>query len=359
MDNFQFKHSTKIVFGPGALNSIGKEAKSLGGRILVVSAGGFLSKGNLKERIVKIFENENLKIELFEGIAGEPKISEINQGSAFAQEKRSEVIIGLGGGSAIDAAKAIAACAASRQRIEKLLDDKNISLSVLPVIAVPTTAGTGSELTKGAIISDSEEKIKRALRSEEIIPKIAIVDPELTLSLPPGLTALTGFDALAHALETLISKKANLFTQALSQQALATIFQNLPLAVKDGNNLAARTKMSFASMIMGYNLTYATTCLPHRIQYAVGTISGMSHALGVAALYPAWLKMAEDVTTDKKILSDVRNLMKALEINVRLGDFGIKKEDIKSISDKVMGTLDQDPVYRDEGTVINILENSL
>jgi len=175
---------------------------------------------------------------------------------------------------------------------------------VLPLVAIPTTAGTGSELSKAAIITDESRKIKKGIRGAALYPKVAIVDSVFTESVPYNITMETGFDVLAHGLESYISKSASPYTEMQSEQALRIVGTYLPALAENLQDREAREKMSFASMIMGINLGHASTCLPHRMQYHLGAHTDTSHGAGLEALFgvdkPLLKIMAEEVEGNLK-----------------------------------------------------------
>lgn len=379
MLSFQLYHPTRVIFGNDTLEVLANEVKKYGNRALLVTRGTSLKQNGTIERVLKLLAKEKIPCELFEEIHTEPSFSDIANGFTKGKSFRADIIIGLGGGSAIDSAKAIAACLKSNATIESLI--KADSFDALPVIAIPTTAGTGSELSRGAILTDEKKQIKTGLRGDELIPKVALIDPQLTYSMSPSLTALTGFDAFAHAVESFLSTKSNLYTSMLSLEAIRDIYTYLPQAYSNPSNSEARTYMSYASMLMGYNLVYASTGLPHRIQYSFGTLPGMSHALGLSILYDSWLNLAthlfpekmkevalamgldrsqlKEKNWDKKFLTKFSQFKKNLGLEKKLTDFGVTKKDIVLFASKVTGNLDMDPTYKGESTIKKILQESL
>jgi alcohol dehydrogenase class IV len=378
MEQFQLNHPTKIFFGENSLQEVGKQAKILGKIILVVTRGSAMEKTGIVKKLQESFTKEGVKGIFYSGMSGEPTLDEIQRAYEKLSGKKIDAVIGIGGGSALDSAKAISACLAEKKGITELL--KSSSFSALPLILIPTTAGTGSEVSKGAILSDSKNEVKVGLRGESLLAKVAIIDPVLTYSLPKSVTILSGFDAFAHAVESIISTSANTFTRTLSEKAITDIYTNLPMVVKNPKNKNSRKEISFASFLMGYNLVFASTGLPHRIQYSFGTIPGMSHAMGLAILYPAWFaeaiktipekmklvgramgmteKELASSTWQKKLQKRLEMFMKQMNLTKKLGDFNIQKKDLSLLADKVTGNMAMDPVYKGKQTILKILRKS-
>jgi alcohol dehydrogenase len=217
------------------------------------------------------------------------------------------------------------------------------------------TAGSGAEVTKGAIITDTKAKLKTGIRGEVLFPKVAIVDPELTLTMPPKVTAETGFDALTHAIESYVAKKASTITDVYSEKAIELIANNLERAIKDGSDIEAREKMSFASLLSGANIANASSCLPHRLQQALGSVVECSHGGGLAMVYPSWIRHAYPYAKEKfdniaKMFGQtdcekaIIDLIKRVNIDPRLRDLGVQKNQIQEFVDKVNGNLSNDPM---------------
>lgn len=380
MQNFILDHPTRVVFGRNSFATTGKEIAKLGKKVFIITIGSSIKKEGYLNSLLELLDKERVEYQVLDSIKGEPSIDDVNKGFKVAKKYRAKIFIGFGGGSAIDAAKAISACAKNSSNLQDLLASPK-EFEAFPIIAIPTTAGTGSELSRGSIISDLDSKIKKGLRSNSLIPTLAIVDPELTLTVPPQMTAVSGFDAFAHAVESLLSKKANLYTKMCSKEAISVIFKNLPIAYNNPKNMQARENLSFMSMIMGYNLLYAGTCMPHRIQYSFGTISGMSHGLGLSILYRSWFRkvikadeekskiiasslgmLPEDLSSPVwagKLFKIIDGFMNRLGLTRSLGEFNIGESDIDALVLKIEGSLDIDPAYKDNSTLREILLESL
>ena len=238
------------------------------------------------------------------------------------------------------------------------------------LIAIPTTAGTGAELSFGAIIYDDVKNIKGGIRGEIIQPNIVFIDAELYRTAPKKLISEVGFDCLTHAIETYVSLKSDALIRYQSVAAIKTVFTFLPNAV-DGD-LNALKNMAIASSMMGVNLAYSSTCLPHRIQYIIGPLTNTSHAQGLIALYKGWIKLiAEnksksglnnleyDLGRGVNLVDKIHKLKEDLNINYSISTLGVNESQIEHIAEKTNGSVQNDPIYKSNETIIKILKESI
>lgn len=369
--NFTWEVPTRIHFGTNiCAEALAKEKDSIQGRnVLLVYTGHTLKDNGTLDKVEKmLMKNGATSVWIYCGHGANPEVSEAEEAGKLVRENDINLLVGLGGGSAIDLTKGTAVAAVSDISLsEYLVKGIPAPEKVLPIIALPTTAGTGSELSKGAILSDKSLKIKGGIRGKSLAPKVAIVDAAFTWSMPKHLTMETGFDALAHAIESYLSKRANLHSENLSLQAIRLIGENLPKLNQNLDDHEAREKVSYASMLMGMNLYNVGNCLPHRMQYPIGALTGTSHAAGLAALYPVWIG-EEYKVVPHKVENIFKNMagkiphtpIEAREIMVcfltkvgiynTLNDLGIGKQNVSMLIDKISGDLSVDPI----GTQKNI-----
>lgn len=361
--NFQYHLPTKIIFGRGKLSQLSELLMDYGEKgdtALIVSGKSTARRYGFLDKVDGYFRDAGWRTIIFDKVSPNPKSDELNEAIKTIKGKDGKIncnlIVGLGGGSAIDAAKAIKV-GVHYDFVEKIIG-KTVNLDYpnpIPVIAIPTTAGSGAEVTKGAIIIDTRRNLKSGIRGEVLFPEVALVDPELTLTLPPKVTAETGFDALTHAIESYVAKKANAITDQYSEKAIKLIADNLERAVNHGQDIDAREKMSLASLLGGINIANASSCLPHRLQQAFGSIIDSSHGAGLAAVYPAWLRCAYPYAKEKfnriaTIFGDdnceeaIVNFIKKIGVDYRLDDFGAQKSQIYQFVGKVEGNLTNDPM---------------
>ena len=356
--NFQFHSPTKIIFGSGSLEVIGKNCKIFGDRTLIVCGKKSMRKYNHLKIVTDSLEKEKILFDIFDKISPDAKSNEINEGILLSKKFGAKFTIGLGGGSSIDAAKAIAV-GQSFNKIEDIIG-KTIKDDVrsLPIIAVPSTSGTGSEVSKGSIITDSQKNFKSGIRGEKIFPKLAIIDPNLSLSMPENLALETGFDAFTHLLESYLARKSTYLSHVYSEFGLKLIFENLPKIIDNPQDIKIRESISLAALIGGINVANASTCLPHRLQQAMGSVPEIHHphARGLACLYPSWLKKVFPETKEKfkkfkKVLgiNDVGydfivKFMNKIKVNNKLRDYGVKESYIETFIDNISGNIENDPI---------------
>jgi alcohol dehydrogenase class IV len=242
---FEFATATRIVFGAGAANDAGKLAREFGRRALVVTG----RDAHRAERFLAHLQSAGVSTTIF-SVAGEPELVTVEQGVKLAKAERCELVIGFGGGSALDAAKAIAAMLTNDGElldyVEIIGRGRPLARPSAPLIAIPTTAGTGAEVTRNAVLASPEHKLKVSLRSPLMLAKVAVVDPELTYDLPPALTASTGLDALTQLIEPFVCNRANPMTDGLCVEGLRRAARSLRIAFSKGQDKDAREDMAVA-----------------------------------------------------------------------------------------------------------------
>jgi alcohol dehydrogenase class IV len=282
---FEFASAARIIFGPGTITQIGALARELGRRALVTT-GLDLAQS---ERILAALSAAGVDYVTLP-VSGEPTTDLACQGARLARESGCDLVIGLGGGSAIDAAKAVAALAANGgdplDYLEVVGRGQLLTQPSLPCIAIPTTAGTGAEVTRNAVLASAEHGIKASLRSPTMLPRLALVDPELTHSLPPAVTASTGLDALTQLIEPFTSSKANPLTDALCREGMMRTARSLRTAYEDGRDASAREDMALASLFGGLALANAGLGVVHGFAGPVGGTFHAPHGAVCAAFLP-------------------------------------------------------------------------
>ncbi len=366
--NFEHFNPTRIVFGRGALDGLGGIACAHGEHALLITGRTAMRKHGILDRVVTNLERANLVVTVQDTISPDPKSDEVDAAIAVARKCSCDVVVGLGGGSALDAAKAVGVGIGYESVTEIIGNVLDPSPASLPIVAVPTTAGSGAEVTKGSIITDVERNLKSGIRGEDVFPKVAVVDPTLTSSLTEKVAKETGFDALTHAIESYVARKANQFTSALSERALEVLAANLPRVASGDFSAEVQDGMCFAATLGGINVAAASTCLPHRLQQAMGTVSRISiaHGRGLAVLYPAWLELAYPYA-DKKfdraasllgyenITHAIRDLLEQLEMTATLDRWEFDQTDIDRFVSGLSGNVENDPIDKIDSALVRSL----
>jgi len=310
---FTFFVPTQIRFGSGKLNELKIIAPTLGKRVLLVTRP---RKGSLKatyEVVEKLLEEVGLSYAYFDEVVPNPTQEGVEKGIAQAVENQVDFVIGIGGGSVLDTAKLIAFLSNPsgvidwKAAISKYSNPFAVGPSpdsALPFIAVSTTSGTGSHCTQAAVVSNTVKQEKTTLFHSGLFPSIAIVDPELMCSMPPAVTAATGFDAFTHAFESFLGGRTSPLTEAMSLEAIRLIFENLPAVLKDPHNIILRTRLAWADTLAGICLANGGADLPHPLGEIIGGICPrIAHGETLAMVYPDFLKYKELLSRDsfKKI----------------------------------------------------------
>lgn len=282
---FEFATTTRIIFGPDTVNEVAPIAATLGQRALLVT-GATLERA---APLVQQLRERGLEVLTF-SVVGEPTITNVSEGVRQAREAGCDLIIGLGGGSVLDAGKAIAALLTNGGEpldyLEVVGRGQPITRPAAPYIAVPTTAGTGSEVTKNAVLHSPEHRVKASIRSPFMLPRLAVVDPKLTHTTPPSVTAGAGLDALTQLIEPYVSTKANPMTDALCREGIRRVARSLRRTYQDGNDAQAREDMALASLLGGMALANAALGVVHGLAGPLGGFYTAPHGMICARLLP-------------------------------------------------------------------------
>ncbi|MDO8354036.1 MAG: iron-containing alcohol dehydrogenase, partial [Aestuariivirga sp.] len=285
---FTLSRLPEIIFGAGRIADLPVKVEGLAGKgaAVLVVADPMLTTLGITGRALESLKAAGLEAQVFDGLKGEPKADEIDAASGIARVMKAKAIVGLGGGSALDTAKLVAACAASGLPAQSYqLCETPLPKNILPIIAVPTTAGTGSEVTRVAVFANAN-KIKVWGWGDELKPQVAILDPELTVGVPPHITAATGLDALVHAIEAATNKHRTDGNDLYALKAISLISENLERAVKNPNDIEARGALLLGSCYGGIAIDNCGTALAHNISHAMADLAPIPHgrATGLAML---------------------------------------------------------------------------
>ncbi len=290
----------ELVFGSGQRHSLGRIANKLGSRALVVTDARLAADAEFAATIEQL-EKAGLAVRVDDSTLPDVPVDSAAASAAAARDFAPDVVVGIGGGSCLDMAKCLAVLLTHGGRPQDYYGEYNVPGPVMPIIALPTTAGTGSEVTPVAVLSDAERSLKVGISSPHIIPTASICDPDLTLTCPPGLTAVAGADALTHAIEAFTAIRRdpvagiaqervfigkNAFSDHFALRAISLLWQGLEAAYKDGSNTRAREKVMMGATFAGLAFGVAGTAAAHAIQYPVGALTHTAHGAGVACLMP-------------------------------------------------------------------------
>nr|WP_275585052.1 iron-containing alcohol dehydrogenase [Peribacillus deserti] len=288
-----------VFYGNDSLSKLGEQVSILGNKALIVSDRIMEKIGNVKKCQDLLDEAGISHVEYLE-VNSEPTDVHVEEALKICTENQCDVIVAIGGGSCIDAAKAVAVLATNGGYIGEFIGGKRpVDKKPIPLIAIPTTAGTGSEVTNVTVITNIKDDIKMMIKNPAFLPEMAIVDPVLTYSSPPNVTAATGVDALCHAVEAYISKHAQPMTDTLALSAIELIVGNLRAAYINGEDKEAREKMALASMQAGLAFTNASVALVHGMSRPIGALFHVPHGISNAMLLPAVLEFTKDSAVDR------------------------------------------------------------
>lgn len=314
MEAKDFKSPKCIRFGHGSLQSVKGLLTDLKvNKILIISDKG-IEKTGLVDQLVSLIADDALQITTFTNIEGEPTFRLVNSLYESIKDKGIEAVIGIGGGSSLDVAKITAALADKKDIQSYLSSEKIIESRAVKSILIPTTSGTGSEVTMNAIFGDEEQQVKRGIISDVLLPDIAIIDPNLTLTCPPRVTAASGVDAFTHAIESYLAKRATVLTKTYAEKAMALFPKNITKAVHDGKNKIARENMSWVSLLGGVSLANAGVGAIHALAYPLGGYYHIEHGVANALLLPYVFKMIGKANTEE--LLEVMKIMDLHEAHI-------------------------------------------
>jgi alcohol dehydrogenase class IV len=381
---FEFATTTRIIFGPGTIGEVAGEAAGMGKRAFVIT-------GRSPERAGPLFEQ--LKSHAIEyvtfSVPTEPTTTMVAEAVGRAREGKSDLVIGIGGGSVLDAGKAIAAMRTNSGKVEDYLEvvgeGKPLTRRPAPYIAIPTTAGTGAEVTRNAVLAVPEKQVKVSMRSPLMLPRLAVVDPELTHSMPPSTTASTGLDALTQLIEAYVSNKANPMTDGICREGLKRAGRSLRKAYENGSDSNAREDMALASLFSGLALANAKLGAVHGFAGPLGGMIFAPHGVICARLLPfvceANVKALQSREPDSPALARfdeiaqiltgkfsaraadgvkwIQNLCKALTVPP-LDQFGLKEQDFPTVVTKAKksSSMKGNPIPLTDNVLMKILKES-
>ena len=383
MKTLNIYNPVKIHFGAGLIGETGKIAKKYSDTALIVTGKNSMQKTGTLDRLVKILKDAGVAPIIFDGITPNPTTYEIDSAAGIAREKGVGLIIGLGGGSPLDSAKAVAVAAKGNIPVWEYL--KTPAKEALPVITVVSTSGTGSEVNRYSVMTNPETKEKPGFGYECMYPKEAVIDPEIMLSMPANVTAATGFDVFVHIFEAFTGKAKNAFSSAYCMQAFYLLKDNLIKAYNEPNNIEARGNMATASALAGLAIDISGVGIMHAMEHPVsGNYPKAAHGAGLAAL--AVESMKYNLNACKKdfmliahhfgikragksddeyawsLIEKIKEMLSDLNLNIRLKDLGVEKDKLRKIAKEAFDTMgfaiQNNPAEAGENEVLKLLENS-
>ena len=379
-----FSSVPRIISGLGCIDAIGDETKRMGcGKALIVCDRELKSLG-LVTPLTDSLDKAGVSHAAFSGVQADPSLDLLDQSRKITNDYAADLVIGLGGGSALDAAKLISIMLTNKGPADAYYGINNIPKPGLPMILIPTTAGTGSEVTNISVMGDPESGLKKAMISDHMYAKVALLDPILTLGLPPRLTATTGMDALVHAIESYVGVRASVFSDTLNLQAITMIAQNLRQAYAYGQNTHAREAMLNASCLAGMAFCNTQNGLDHAMALSIGSKYHLPHGLTTAFILPwvmefnciakpdkfmviaaAFGEDIEDMPDHEAALLSVKavkDLLHDLNISYKLGDYGADAVHFEGIAKAALSAgqlISNNPRQVTEQDVVDILKANL
>jgi alcohol dehydrogenase/1,3-propanediol dehydrogenase len=383
MNSFGIYNPVKIHFGKGLLGEAGKISKKYSDKALIVTGKNSMRKSGTLDRLVKILKDAGVGAVIFDKITPNPTIGEIDEAAGIARDEGAGLIIGLGGGSPLDSAKAIAVAAKGNIPVWNYL--KTPASEALPVITIVSTSGSGSEVNRYSVMTNPETKEKPGFGYECMYPKDAIIDPEIMLSMPPYVTAATGFDVFVHIFEAFTGRIRNAFSSAYCMQAFYLIKDNLVKAYNEPDNIEARGNMALASALAGLAIDISGVGIMHAMEHPVsGNYPDVAHGAGLAALAAASMKYnletckrdfmliahhfgikragKSDDEYAQSLIEKILEILKALNLNIGLKGLGIEKDKLPKIAKEAFTTMgfavQNNPKPVDENEILKLLEAS-
>ncbi len=361
--NFEYFLPTRLVFGVGSVNKVGEFAKSLGKKTLIVTGKSSTKKTGLLDRVIAILEKNGVETVVFDEIVPNPLSTTVDKGAEFANKEGCDLVIGLGGGSPVDSAKLIAVVAKDGGHCWDYTGSGGgrVPKSALPVIAIPTTHGTGTESDPFAVVTNTETDEKIGVGFDQTFPTVSIVDPEVMKTLPPYQTAATGMDAFYHAIESYINANHQPTSDLLALEAMSLINHYLPIAYRDGNNIEARTALAWASTAAGICETLSGCIANHSLEHPISAHYDATHGAGLCATGPAFFDYIRPHTKErlarvaqimgapeseididklsKMSIELIHRLQKSVDIDITLRDLGVEKSMLGRLAEDAMRTM--------------------
>lgn len=362
MAEYQIQHMTPVLFGVDTSKQTGERLKMLGcQRVLCVYDQG-IKKAGIADQIINIIKAAGIAVVVYEGVQADPPDYTIDEGAAIGRKELVDGVVGIGGGSSMDTAKAVNVMLTNPGSVSDLMKFRPGGPPATPrpaktLVLLPTTSGTGSEVTAVAVLTDSKAHDKKGIGGPVTRATLAIVDPALTVGMPPSITADTGMDVFAHAVSSITANRRNQMSDMLGESAIRILWKYLPIAVRDGKNIEARTQMAFASMAAGYAFQDSMTQLEHAIGHTLGSLYHIPHGNACGVCLGEMTEFDADAVPDGTRLiagamgmpttGTPAKLGKAVKVAIqkfadsidqpKLSQMGIPESDLEKIAEIVAG----------------------
>lgn len=376
--DFSYHMPADLRFGRGLADKIGDICKEIGGEnVLVVTGTGSTKRSGLLDRVLASLKAAGLGAAVFDKVTQNPLTTSVYEGVELAKAEGCGVILGVGGGSIMDAAKAIAFCTVNAGDVSDYIFGKKQGAGALPIVLLPTTCGTGSEGNQIAVLTNPETKDKKALYTMQVMPRVSVIDPDVMTTMPKSVLSSVGFDAFTHSLEAYTSKKANPITDAQALLGMQLLADDLPKLVSGEGGAAEWEAVSLAATLGGMVIGAAGVSAAHGMEHPASGLKNIVHGRGLAALTPPIVERLASADPEKfarvsvllggsgadDCAESIRRFLKAIDLSVKLGDLGITAEDVPWMTENCMkisiGNLKNAPVTFSREEVEQIYREAL
>ncbi|MDX1700899.1 MAG: iron-containing alcohol dehydrogenase [Melioribacteraceae bacterium] len=384
MKQFNYYQPTEIIYGEGRINELGEVVKKYGNKCLLVTTPVFPAVEDQYAKVKQLLMDSGIEIAHFDQVQPNPTTEIITAGAEMAKSIGAEVVIGLGGGSSMDSAKAIAVEATHEGSCwDYLFFKKEPTEATLPIIAISTTSGTGSQVTQVAVVTNTAERDKSALYHPIIYPNVCIVDPELMITVPQKVTAATGFDALCHSFESTLNPGSNEYINTMGFRSIELVVETLPYLLKNLDDQEARSKMAMADTYGGLCIANSGVTLPHGVGMAIsGMYPNVPHGESLAIIYPQFsrftyksaipefarigrilndnLNSESDEVAAERACDEIDKFLQEIGLWVRLKDYGMPEGEIDKLAKQSMVLPDYkaNPKVASDEEMLNLIQNS-
>ena len=345
--NFNYHLPVNIIFGNDRVSEVGEIAACYGSKALIVTGKNSTKKSGVLKIVADSLKNAGIDSEVFDSVSANPLTSTVTEGVAYAKYYDCNIIIGLGGGSVMDCAKAIAFFSVNFGDINDYIFNKKIGDEALPLVLIPTTCGTGSEVNGFSVLTNPDTMDKKSLRTDAIIAKASIIDPNLMKTMPKNTLASVGFDALCHSMEAFLSKRSQPLTDIMCINAIKMIANSLPVIYNGAVTDEDWNNLTLSSSIGGMVIHTAGVILPHGMEHPVSGLKNIAHGKGLAALTPIITEASIPYAREKysiiskclggndanDCVASLNKLLKEIDLNLTLGSLGIIKSDIEWLTE--------------------------